>query len=875
MASIVFSEIGWDQGFAFPVANSENKALEEKLQGKQKERETLKNEIIQHKGGIKAISAFLKNVKQELSHTQALCAALGKEAESEVHLKSLADREVGHMNQVIVKLDKEMDALKAKKEAQENKISMAAQKLEKLMGQLNWDKVTLDAYLEESARKDEDTMAILKYVEQDKCKIKLVPEMHQEVRHRQERAKERKLFLERQLDNNIEIEKKGLSVQRLAAKLRGEFQKNDGERARVHDELLSLRVTVERVATEVEAKRSQLASVKKDIQTKHSKINAIKLENVVLDEKLRAVMETVLSADERATQMELMLKEEEEKKSEIEAHVHRLRMAQPQVIQELQAQRAKEKMKMADISSCRGALNALIIKRTRAEQRSLNQQETINSKDFQIQLLERKIVCVQVEENSLQRQGLRSEELKLVKVLEQEKKTAHMLGHHLKRLQIEISIVKKVSEKDVAERNDLMVKIEELNLVNDTCIKELKKLRASKKETLTDTYILQLELHRLSSILQNKANRVQSLEKEKTQLQETMKEREAAIVVYKVVLQKQLKMAEQERQNLSVDMNEKLLKIDKLRKRYEVMVLSMESPEREGWSPEYYLIKIEKEKEELQHMGNQLDARIYKKDEEIQALENTLYGIYMRNVEYRRAFNNKWSKEQQQQLRLEKEKKMAEEKTAQMRLQVKELQEEIRGMNAILGNSLKEETEQRESQAKMEIQIDCLNKDLGNQKLKLDRVSKQCSKLSREIRSVAESEGKTEEELDIEVRELKDFSKQINSMLQEVIKDNPDLRSALEEQFQEANLSLPAPSCRSSSQQCPRTVSIRNSVSLRTSVSASSIGLRSSAKQFPYLKKVDLGLQLNVTSPHKPNTPPHSAKRNSSSSTRSSISSQP
>ncbi|KAG5847516.1 hypothetical protein ANANG_G00126870 [Anguilla anguilla] len=907
MSSIVFSEIGWDQGFAFPVANAENKALEEELQGKQKDREEVKNEISEHKDRIQAISAFLKNVKQELSHTQALCVALGKEAESEVHFKAVADRELGHLEQEIVKLDKEMDVLKIRKETQENDISRANEKMGKLMSQLNWDKVTLEAWLEESAQKDEDTIAILKYVQQDKCKIKelihavdnstveanqkhktletehtrtitvqiglektleslrkahverqalirqwestieqmrkrdhdlqqcimLLPEMHQEVRYRKDTIKERKMFLERQLDNNAECERKGLNVKRLATKLRGEFQKREGDRARVLDEFVSLRVTVERMATDVEAKRSQLGSIKKDIHSKHTKMNAIKLQNEALGEKLQAVTETVLSADERATQMEQMLKEEEQNKSEIEAHVHRLRMAQPHVTQELQAQTAREQVMLADIAASRVALNTLIIERNRAEQTSLKQQEMINGKDFQIQLLERKMVCAKVEENSLQRQVLRTEEIKLVQSAEQEKKTVHMLGHHLKRLQVEISIVKKVSEKNESEKKDLTVKSEELNLVNDTCIKELKKLRSIKQDTMVDSYILKLEVHRLSTILQNKADRVLSLEKEKLQLQAAMKEGEAEVNVHKEVLQKQFKMVEQERQALR------------------------------------------KRKEELQRMGNELDAKIYKKEEEIQALENTLYGIYMRNVEYRRAFNNiaKWSKEHQQQLRLEKEKTIAEEKTAHRRLQVRERQEDIRGMNATLENLLKEETEQLESREKIQFQIDCLKKDLGNQKVKLGRVSKQCSKLSREIRSNNDSQGKTDEEQDIEVRELKDFSKQVNSMLQEAIKENPDLSSALERQFQEANVPLPAALSRSPSQQCSRTVSIRNSTSVRSSVSAGSNSLRSSAKQFPHLKKVDLGLQLNVTSPRDSNMSPRSCKRDCSSS--GSINSQP
>ncbi|CDQ82457.1 unnamed protein product [Oncorhynchus mykiss] len=880
MSNILLSEVGWDEGFAIPVANAENKGLEDELQMKQNQKLQLENKLGGYKDRIQAMAEHLTNVRQELSQTQALCKAREKETESEMHFKALAEREVGRLRQEIAQLDNELGALREKKNAQENNIFKATQKLEELKSQLNWDQQTLDAWLEESAHKDEDTMAIIKYAQQDESRIReltlliekmtleanqkhkaldneltetisaqigldktaenfrqahlerqelihqwentieqmkkrdsemqqcsmLLTQVNQDIRERNGVIKEKKTFLESETENNKEYEKKIAMADRQAAKLRREFQEQESNRTRLQDELESLKGTVDRAATDVESMRSQLANMKKDIQDKNNKIKGAKLHNTALEEKLKTVTETTLSVEERAAQMEQVLKEEEQTIKDMDAQLHRHREVLFRESQEVQALRLKEKDSMAVLSGSRVALSNLDSRLSKLDQNSLKQQEIIYNqarqqkhyvrpnvitspstiRDFQIQLLERKMLRLRGEVNTEEKQVLEKKAQKLAHRLEEKKRTATMLTTQLKKLQDDIRCVRKEAEKTGAEKSDLTTKIEELHLFNHISDKELKKLRLKKQDTMVEDNILKLEIKRLRDLLYNKADSVLSLEKRRLQLQTAMREREEEIKAHREMLNKQVKITDQERQGLSAEVHERLSKVDKMRKRYEIMTVSMAAPEgEEEKSQAYYVIKAAQEKEELQREGDDLDAKIRKMEKEIRALENTLHVVNSRNTTYRKSFNKvtESSEEYQEKLKLDEQKRAAEEKYKYKRRQIRELQEDIQGMNNTLDNLLQEEAIQNVRTEETQSHIMSLNRELVSQQEKLHRVTKQCSKLTKEIRSAKKAKEETFEERDIELRELKDFNKNINKMLLVAMEEQPDLRSALHMYF--------------------------------------------------------------------------------------------
>ena len=78
VASDILSQMDWDEGISVPVANEENKRLEEDIQSKASLLTRLKAELGENEDRIYAIQEHMKNVRQEFQHTNALTQARGE-----------------------------------------------------------------------------------------------------------------------------------------------------------------------------------------------------------------------------------------------------------------------------------------------------------------------------------------------------------------------------------------------------------------------------------------------------------------------------------------------------------------------------------------------------------------------------------------------------------------------------------------------------------------------------------------------------------------------------------------------------------------------------------------------------------------------------
>ncbi|XP_048397518.1 coiled-coil domain-containing protein 39 isoform X1 [Stegostoma tigrinum] len=941
MTNNVLCEINWDDGFAIPVANAENKSLEDEVQKKQKEKDNLESQLTHVEDRIHAMTMHLQNVHQELINTQSLQKAREKEFETEQQFKHLAEREMERLKQEIRRLENDMALLRERKNAMENSIYRYTQKIEDLKCQLNWDRQALEAWLEESTKTDEDAITIQKYAQEDEGKIRditvrmermmieankkrklldnemtetlaaqmeldkiahdfrrshserqelirqwqdtieqmqkrdqemdecalMLAEVKQEIREKEAAINEKIQFLKNETENNKEFEKKISINERLSAKLRLEYQGHETNRLQLQNELDTLKSRVDRTATDLETVRSHIADLKRQNADKSKKLMNSKEVNKALQEKLKTATETMLSAEEQVTQLEKTLKNEESNAKELEDQMKYLKDQKFKKSEELYTLNGTVRTVANQISGNKTTLRNFKSQIDKLDHESIKQQEVIYSQDFQIQQLERRLAKLEGNTSANENELLGEKAAELSKSLEEKKSTVNLLNVQLKKLQNDTQHLRRQLDKCREEKMDLTSKIEDIHLNIDTGEKELKKNKLAEQDLMIEDNLLKLEVERLRDMLHDKADDVLSLEKRKIQLETAMKERTEEIKIHMDVLQVQIKHIEQEQQGISAELHERLSKIDKMKKRYELLMVTMKPAEgEEERSQAYYVIKAAQEKEELQSQGDELDAKISKGEKELRALENTLQLLNNQNATYQKSFNKitETSDEFENKLKLEEQKRAIDEKYRYKRRQIRELQEDIQCMVNTFDNLLKEESALHGMVEEQNDKTMHLIKELDDQKLKLERVIKHCTKVVRDIRSAKKSPGQTQEEQDIDLRELRDFNKSLNKLLADAMDACPSLAADLQLYFDQAGLPLPSVPTSPNSHHSSRSPSSQSSAS-----SIRTLGSSRSLQSHSTVATVNLDLGLNLPSPERT----ASSTRSRSSSLRSGSSS--
>ena len=155
-----------------PFSDEESKALHREIKLLEQRRDDAAKSARSHKERIEVINDHLHSIRQEIEHTNSLVAAKKSEVDTEEHLSSLSQRELGQFSRDTTGVDDTISTKQKKISGCKNKLVSVEDELEKLKTDLNWNQEELEQWATAATKKEEENLILQKYTSADELRIK-------------------------------------------------------------------------------------------------------------------------------------------------------------------------------------------------------------------------------------------------------------------------------------------------------------------------------------------------------------------------------------------------------------------------------------------------------------------------------------------------------------------------------------------------------------------------------------------------------------------------------------------------------------------------------------------------------------------------------
>ncbi|KAJ3260491.1 Coiled-coil domain-containing protein 39 [Boothiomyces macroporosus] len=792
-----------------------------------------------------AIIQHMKNIRSESLHTQGLYDAKNRQIETEEHLKQLAEREAGRLKLDMKRMGNEVSVISDHLNILQTNIYRGNERIEAVRAEFKLETEELNEWLRVQAEKQDDNQALLKYSKEDETKAKELglaieklmvqvnkrkatldaevtetqvaqielentteefKRLHQErqelihqweiavssmkqrdedinnaqtnyrnqkeeIRRIQEKIKERQELYQNQLDQNAEIEKNISLAERKVAKFREEEAENNQNLQQF------------KAATDLVNKRSELNNLKANLKERQEKLEKSEKNYTEMLKRMADLDDETISLEARAEQLQDILNREKAKDKELDKQIKQLRETQFKQSQNLFKLRQEEKNLQAEIVGGEAANRNLKSKIHKLDHDTLKQRAMLYSMEFGIQQLERKIRRLEGDRTDEEKNELLSKIQLLNNRLEEETSKYNMLNGQLKKSQEDLRHCRRQLETLEKTRDDIATNIRELNLYNESASHQLAVKIKEKENLMVEENILRLELRRLRSYLHARSDEVFTLETRQVQLRLALEERSKEIDIHKDMVKVQIKSAEEERHSAAAELRDRVGKVEKLKKRYEILMTQFAPEEgEEEHSQAYYVIKAAQKREELQREGDELDANIRRAEKEIKALENTLKMMNNRNEQYR---NNLFkaeldSKDVQHKEMLDAEYSQVMDSFKKKRAEIQDLQLALQEIESRYNINTQQEASKLQEVQVMEAKCEAVKGEIEEQGKKRNRAVQFMRKASKLLRKQQQRSTVTHEEQDFLIRALKDIGSIALNDLKRFAEKNPEIAEKLQ-----------------------------------------------------------------------------------------------
>lgn len=336
--------------------------------------------------------------------------------------------------------------------------------------------------------------------------------------------------------------------------------------------------------------------------------------------------------------------------------------------------------------------------------------------------------------------------------------------------------------------------------------KQKKLIHQQNQERLVEQNLLRIKITQLERQIEKQADKAFTLERHKMELEAAMRDRLIDIKSQMNILNLKKKCLIEEKAQLRCDVSDRILKIQHLKKRYE-LENDLLGKNEDGTMVTAVQIKIEmaQEKFMLLNQGNELNEKILKAEKEIKCMENTIKLMRFCNDEYRQVFDTmtETSPEVKKMVELQ-------EKYSKTMNELKNLKSD---MITVIDNIDKLEIQRREVEKEFEDiqrkkldhndQLLRVHKDLCDQETKLERAEREL-KISYKAanRRIKDHEFMLHFEKDLRIKEGDEKNNSAMQQLADLVECIPEMTQTVTRHFLERGLSLPSTYLKRSKSHC-------------------------------------------------------------------------
>ncbi|XP_050422642.1 coiled-coil domain-containing protein 39-like [Adelges cooleyi] len=515
-----------------------------------------------------------------------------------------------------------------------------------------------------------------------------------------------------------------------------------------------------------------------------------------LEESLKKTRSQSMTTEERLNELEKIFDAQKAKADQLMLDGDKLQTASFHAHNEMKQLQSKVDLINRQLSRTQSTQSVSDRDEWKIRQLIMDRKEVVYNLSFQLELICNKVAEAQGSVDLEVMHELQDQLYRLNEELNHATDYRNQLDKQLKATDCETRRLVKELERDTTELSALQERRQHMTNRNEGGVKQIKSLKEQNHHHHMEELMLKFKVAQMKKSMDHECEKMHSLARQREELTADVNKRKAEVAAILDRLNGERKILLEEKSSAKRRLDMVAQQIGQRQKKYQILLASM-GTDGSTFTVGEYRIRVSQEKLELQELGDQLDSRVQKLEEEIRAMENTLHVLNATNSCYKASLSsaNPESVEYKEKIRLAEICDNVNDMCRQKKINLRDIKSQIQDLEVKCQEANDELVAVTAMRGNRVIELERVLKEVEGQRLKLERVDGliRCELKKLEKKCVEPDKGKTLEHIkkDIHLRQLKKVNKMALELLAEMSVRHIGLEPTARQYLADKDLTLP------------------------------------------------------------------------------------